>query len=64
MSPGGPTGPDRYGAAPRAASREEIVADPDPTRAQRAMQAVQAVLGMQERDVAALRAAADGVPVG
>jgi predicted 3-demethylubiquinone-9 3-methyltransferase (glyoxalase superfamily) len=38
----------------------ELFADPDPTRAQRA---VQAMLGMQKLDVAALRAAADGVAV-
>ena len=39
----------------------ELFADPDPARAQRA---VQAMLGMQKLDIAALRAAADGVPVG
>jgi predicted 3-demethylubiquinone-9 3-methyltransferase (glyoxalase superfamily) len=39
----------------------ELFADPDPARAQRA---VQAMLGMRKLDVAALRAAADGVPVG
>ncbi|CAA9502210.1 MAG: 3-demethylubiquinone-9 3-methyltransferase [uncultured Solirubrobacteraceae bacterium] len=40
----------------------EIFADPDPERAQRAMQAM---LGMRKLDVAALRAAADGgVPAG
>ena len=38
----------------------EVFADPDPERAQRA---VQAMLGMKKLDVAALRAAADGVPV-
>lgn len=36
---------------------EEIFADPDPTRAQRAMQAM---LGMRKIDVAALQRAADG----
>jgi predicted 3-demethylubiquinone-9 3-methyltransferase (glyoxalase superfamily) len=39
----------------------EMFADPDPARAQRA---VQAMLGMKKLDVAALRAAADEVPVG
>jgi predicted 3-demethylubiquinone-9 3-methyltransferase (glyoxalase superfamily) len=39
----------------------EVFADPDPARAQRA---VQAMLGMVKLDLAALRAAADGVPVG
>jgi predicted 3-demethylubiquinone-9 3-methyltransferase (glyoxalase superfamily) len=43
------------------AGMAEVFADPDPARAQRA---VQAMLGMQKLDVAALRAAADGVPVG
>ncbi len=38
---------------------EELFADPDPQRAQRAMQAL---LGMGELDIAALRSAADGVP--
>ena len=40
----------------------EVFADPDPQRAQRA---VQAMLGMRKLDLAALQAAADGiVPVG
>jgi predicted 3-demethylubiquinone-9 3-methyltransferase (glyoxalase superfamily) len=39
---------------------EELFADPDPGRAQRAMQAM---LQMRKLDVAAMRAAADGVPV-
>ncbi len=38
---------------------EELFAHPDPARAQRAMQAM---LGMRKLDIAALRAAADGVP--
>ena len=38
---------------------DELLADADPERAQRAMQAM---LGMVKLDVAALRAAADGVP--
>ena len=36
---------------------DEVFADPDPARAQRAMQAM---LGMRKLDLAALRAAADG----
>jgi predicted 3-demethylubiquinone-9 3-methyltransferase (glyoxalase superfamily) len=38
---------------------EELFADPDPKRAERAMQAM---LGMKKLDIAALRNAADGVP--
>jgi predicted 3-demethylubiquinone-9 3-methyltransferase (glyoxalase superfamily) len=38
---------------------QELFTDPDPERAQRAMQAM---LGMTKIDVAELRAAADGVP--
>jgi predicted 3-demethylubiquinone-9 3-methyltransferase (glyoxalase superfamily) len=38
---------------------EELFSDPDPTRAERAMQAM---FGMRKLDVAALRRAADGVP--
>jgi predicted 3-demethylubiquinone-9 3-methyltransferase (glyoxalase superfamily) len=38
---------------------EELFADPDPTRAERAMRAM---LKMSKLDLAALRAAADGVP--
>jgi len=38
---------------------EEVLADPDSERAQRAMQAM---LGMRKLDIAALRRAADGVP--
>jgi predicted 3-demethylubiquinone-9 3-methyltransferase (glyoxalase superfamily) len=40
---------------------DEVFSDSDPARAQRAMQAM---LGMVKIDVAALRAAADGVPAG
>ena len=40
---------------------EAIFSDPDPKRAERAMQAM---LGMKKLDIAALRSAADGVPVG
>jgi hypothetical protein len=42
------------------AGMEEVLADPDPARGQRAMQAM---LGMGKLELAALRAAADGVPV-
>jgi predicted 3-demethylubiquinone-9 3-methyltransferase (glyoxalase superfamily) len=38
---------------------EELFADPDPERAQRA---TQAMLGMGKLDIAALRSAADGFP--
>ena len=54
---------DRYGLSWQVVpdGMAEVFADPDPARAQRA---VQAMLGMTKLDVAALRAAADGVPVG
>jgi len=39
---------------------DQLFADPDPGRAQRAMQAM---FGMRKLDAAALLAAADGVPV-
>ena len=53
---------DRYGLSWQVVPEgmDEIFADPDPARAERAMQAM---LGMRKLDVAALRAAADGVPV-
>jgi predicted 3-demethylubiquinone-9 3-methyltransferase (glyoxalase superfamily) len=38
---------------------EELFADPDPARAERAMKAM---LGMVKIDIAALRSAADGSP--
>ncbi len=38
---------------------DEVFSDPDPQRAQRGMQAM---MGMTKLDIAALRAAADGVP--
>ena len=38
---------------------DEIFADPDPTRAERAMRAM---FGMRKLDIATLRSAADGVP--
>jgi predicted 3-demethylubiquinone-9 3-methyltransferase (glyoxalase superfamily) len=54
---------DKYGLSWQVipAGMTEVFADPDPMRAQRA---VQAMLGMKKLDLAALRAAADGVPVG
>ncbi len=39
---------------------DELFADPDTSRAERAMRAM---FQMQKLDIAALRAAADGVPV-
>ncbi len=66
---GGEPGPcgwlkDRYGLSWQIipAGMDELFSDPDPGRAQRAMQAM---LGMRKLDLAALQAAADGtVPVG
>jgi predicted 3-demethylubiquinone-9 3-methyltransferase (glyoxalase superfamily) len=54
---------DRYGLSWQIvpAGMDRLFSDPDPARAQRAMQAM---LGMRKLDVAALNAAADGVPVG
>jgi predicted 3-demethylubiquinone-9 3-methyltransferase (glyoxalase superfamily) len=54
---------DRYGLSWQVvpAGMEEVLSGPDPEAAQRAMQAM---LGMRKLDLAALRAAADGVPVG
>ena len=54
---------DRYGVSWQVVpvGMEEVFSDPDPERAQRAMQAM---MGMQKLDLAALRAAADGVPAG
>jgi predicted 3-demethylubiquinone-9 3-methyltransferase (glyoxalase superfamily) len=51
---------DRFGLSWQVvpAGMEELFADPDPERARRAMEAM---LGMKKLDVAALRAAADGV---
>jgi predicted 3-demethylubiquinone-9 3-methyltransferase (glyoxalase superfamily) len=50
---------DRYGVAWQVvpSGMDELFADPDPQRAQRAMQAM---LGMRKLDAAALRRAADG----
>jgi predicted 3-demethylubiquinone-9 3-methyltransferase (glyoxalase superfamily) len=66
LSDGGEEGPcgwlkDRYGLSWQVvpSGMEELFADPDPKRAERAMRAL---LGMRKLDIAALRAAADGVP--
>jgi predicted 3-demethylubiquinone-9 3-methyltransferase (glyoxalase superfamily) len=65
LTAGGEEGPcgwlkDRYGLSWQVVPEgmEELFADPDPTRAERAMRAM---LGMRKLDGAALRAAADGV---
>ncbi len=52
---------DRFGLAWQVVPEgmEELFADPDPRRAERAMQAM---LGMKKLDIEALRSAADGVP--
>ncbi len=52
---------DRYGLSWQVVpvGMDEVFSDPDPARAQRAMQAM---LGMRKLDLAALQAAADGVP--
>ena len=52
---------DRYGLSWQVVptGMEELFEDPDPERARRAMDAM---LGMVKLDIAALRAAADGVP--
>ncbi|SCL33703.1 Glyoxalase superfamily enzyme, possibly 3-demethylubiquinone-9 3-methyltransferase [Micromonospora rhizosphaerae] len=66
LSEGGQEGPcgwlkDRYGLSWQVVptGMEEMLNDPDPERARRAMQAM---LGMGKIDIAALRSAADGVP--
>jgi predicted 3-demethylubiquinone-9 3-methyltransferase (glyoxalase superfamily) len=66
LSEGGEEGPcgwlkDRYGLSWQVvpSGMEELFADPDPKRAERAMQAM---LGMRKLDIEALRRAADGVP--
>jgi len=66
LSEGGEEGPcgwlkDRYGLSWQVVptGMEELFTDPDPQRAQRAMQAM---LGMRKLDIAVLRSAADGVP--
>jgi predicted 3-demethylubiquinone-9 3-methyltransferase (glyoxalase superfamily) len=54
---------DRYGLAWQVVPKgmDELFADPDPARAERAMRAM---LEMKKLDLAAMKAAADGVPVG
>ena len=66
LSEGGEEGPcgwlkDRYGLSWQVVptGMEEIFADPDKGRAERAMKAM---LGMRKLDIAALRSAADGAP--
>jgi predicted 3-demethylubiquinone-9 3-methyltransferase (glyoxalase superfamily) len=66
LSEGGKEGPcgwlaDRYGLSWQVVptGMDELFADPDPERAERAMQTM---LKMGKLDIAALRAAADGVP--
>jgi predicted 3-demethylubiquinone-9 3-methyltransferase (glyoxalase superfamily) len=66
LSEGGSEGPcgwlkDKFGLSWQVVptGMEELFTDPDPTRAERAMKAM---LQMSKLDIAALRAAADGVP--
>ncbi len=66
LSEGGSEGPcgwlkDRHGLSWQVVptGMDELFSDPDPKRAERAMQAM---LGMSKIDIAALRSAADGVP--
>jgi predicted 3-demethylubiquinone-9 3-methyltransferase (glyoxalase superfamily) len=68
LSDGGEEGPcgwckDRYGLSWQVVPEgmDELFADPDKSRVDRAMQAM---LGMSKLDIAELRAAADGVPAG
>jgi predicted 3-demethylubiquinone-9 3-methyltransferase (glyoxalase superfamily) len=68
LGDGGAEGPcgwlkDRYGLSWQVVptAMEELLADPDRTRAERAMKAM---FGMRKLDIAALQAAADGVPAG
>src|SRR4051794_38947935 len=67
LSEGGEEGPcgwlkDRYGLSWQVVPEgmDDVFDDPDPKRAERAMQAM---FGMRKLDVAALHAAADGVPI-
>ena len=67
LSEGGEEGPcgwlkDKYGLSWQVvpSGMDELFADPDPQRAERAMQAM---FGMRKLDIAALRAAAQGEPV-
>jgi predicted 3-demethylubiquinone-9 3-methyltransferase (glyoxalase superfamily) len=64
LSEGGEEGPcgwlkDKFGLSWQVvpAGMDELFADPDPKRAERAMQAM---FGMRKLDIAALRSAADG----
>ena len=66
LTDGGEEGPcgwlkDRYGVSWQVVptGMDQLFADPDPARAARAMRAM---FGMRKLDVAALRAAAEGVP--
>ena len=66
LSEGGEEGPcgwlkDKYGLSWQVVplGMDELFADPDRSKAERAMRAM---LGMRKLDIAALRAAADGVP--
>jgi predicted 3-demethylubiquinone-9 3-methyltransferase (glyoxalase superfamily) len=66
LSDGGEQGPcgwlrDRFGVSWQVVPirLQELIDDPDPGRAQRAMQAM---LGMRKMDIAELERAADGVP--
>jgi predicted 3-demethylubiquinone-9 3-methyltransferase (glyoxalase superfamily) len=68
LTDGGEEGPcgwcrDRFGLSWQVTPQgmDEIFGDPDPKRAERAMKAM---FGMKKLDVEALRAAADGEPVG
>ena len=68
LSEGGKEGPcgwlkDRYGLSWQVVpdGMDEVLNDPDPTRAERAMRAM---LQMGKLDIAALRRAADGSPAG
>ena len=67
LSEGGEEGPcgwlkDKYGLSWQVTptGMDELFADPDPKKAERAMKAM---LGMSKLDLAALRSAAEGVPV-
>ena len=66
LTDGGEEGPcgwlkDKYGLSWQVVptGMDELFSDPDPTRAERAMRAM---FEMKKLDIAALRAAADGVP--
>jgi predicted 3-demethylubiquinone-9 3-methyltransferase (glyoxalase superfamily) len=68
LSDGGEEGPcgwckDKYGLSWQIVptGMDTLFSDPDPTRAQRAMQAM---FGMKKLDIGALQAAADSTPVG